>query len=345
MHRLPTDLQPLLATTGADSISPWLISVVVHLLIAIGGSLWLLDLKTHETPEIVVLLRQANPAEELSGVFLAPLVATIQPPDPLYLLAADPPVLASSGPAQPSLARPLLQPISQPAQTVTSTSAPADAPIGRQPTVKSRRVFLPTDPRDVAAILAEDALIPREIVPTGPTASLPLFGSSAVGRSFVFAIDRSASMGSGGLNATAATARELALRMGHLTGEQRFQIVAYNESVEYLTSRELIPATKENQQRLVEFMGSLPAFGQTEHLRGLLAALRLKPEVIFLLTDGGDPVLHPGQLQMIRHEAAGRTCIHCVRFGRGPESEPLGFLARLAAENRGSYVYLDVNAP
>ena len=72
--------------------------------------------------------------------------------------------------------------------------------------------------------------------------------------------------------------------------------------------------------------------------------MRLKPEVIFILTDGGDPVLHPGQLRAIREEAAGRTSIYCIRFGRGPETEPLSFLARLAAENRGSYVYIDVNA-
>jgi hypothetical protein len=91
------------------------------------------------------------------------------------------------------------------------------------------------------------------------------------------------------------------------------------------------------------FVADLAAYGQTEHSRGLWAALRTKPEVIFLLTDGGDPVLDPGQLRLIRDEAAGRTSIHCLHFGRGPRSESKNFLARLAAENRGSYVYIDMN--
>jgi Ca-activated chloride channel family protein len=65
--------------------------------------------------------------------------------------------------------------------------------------------------------------------------------------------------------------------------------------------------------------------------------------VIFLLTDGGDPVLHAGQLRQIREEAAGRTSIHCLHFGRGEAGAEPGFLKRLAAENGGSYVYIDMN--
>ena len=103
---------------------------------------------------------------------------------------------------------------------------------------------LPANPPDEAAILAEDALIPREKVPTGPTAQLSLFGSpAAIGRSFVFVIDRSNSMGGDGLGAIQAAAKELAVHIDQLSAEQTFQVVAYNQSVAYLTDRELIPAT------------------------------------------------------------------------------------------------------
>jgi len=74
-----------------------------------------------------------------------------------------------------------------------------------------------------------------------------------------------------------------------------------------------------------------------------MTALRLKPEVIFLFTDGGDPVLDPGQLRLIRETAAGRTSIHCLHFGRGPQHTADNSLSRLAAQNHGSYVYIDVN--
>jgi hypothetical protein len=64
------------------------------------------------------------------------------------------------------------------------------------------RPRIPGSSLDEAAILAEDALIPREKIPTGPTAQLSLFGSAnAEGRSFVFVIDRSNSMGGEGLGA------------------------------------------------------------------------------------------------------------------------------------------------
>jgi von Willebrand factor type A domain len=196
-----------------------------------------------------------------------------------------------------------------------------------------------------AAILAEDAAIPREKIPTGPTAELSLFGSAAAtGRSFVFVIDRSASMGSDGLGAIQAAAQELADHVDHLSPDQTFQVVAYNQSVAYVTDRELMPANEANKRQLTKFVADLAAYGQTEHSLGLHAALRLKPEVIFLFTDGGDPPLDLGHLRIIREQAAGRTSIHCLHFGRGPRRDSYHFLARIAAENRGSYVYIDMNA-
>jgi hypothetical protein len=209
-----------------------------------------------------------------------------------------------------------------------------------------RRVFLPPDPRDEARILAEDAQIPREQVPTGPIAELSLFGSKppAQGRSFVFVIDRSSSMGSAGLGAIEAAAKELAARIHKLTQEHTFQVVAYNEATTRFTGRQLVPATAENKAKLVKYIAQLSAGGQTEHRYGLLAGLRLKPDVIFLLTDGGDPPLSPADLQFIRQQAGQRTSIHCVHFGRGPKPESPSFLEKLAKDNRGSYVYEDVSA-
>jgi hypothetical protein len=197
---------------------------------------------------------------------------------------------------------------------------------------------------DEAAIRAEDALIPREAAPTGPTADLSLFGGpAATGRSFIFVIDRSASMGASGLGAIQAAADELEARLSSLTGEQSFQVVAYNQSATYFTGRELIPATAENQKQLARFVHDLAAYGETEHVRGLNAALRLKPEVIYLLTDG-DPHLNPADLRLIRDQAGARTSIHCLQFGRGqPDPQQQQSFERLARENRGGYIYIDMN--
>lgn len=208
---------------------------------------------------------------------------------------------------------------------------------------QSRRVFLPPDPRDEAAILAEDAQIPREQPPTGPVVEMSLFGSApARGRSFVFVIDRSNSMGSAGLGAIGAAADELASHMSNLTPENKFQVVAYNEATGFFGERQLLAATDENKRRLVKHIAQITAGGQTEHTRGLVAALRLKPEVIFLLTDGGDPAMSRGDLNFVRDLAGSRTKINCLQFGRGPQPDRPSFLAKLASDNRGSYVYIDV---
>lgn len=197
---------------------------------------------------------------------------------------------------------------------------------------------------DDAAIRAADAKNRRPGRITGPTAQLSLFGSGeATGWSFVFLIDRSQSMGGEGLGAIAAAAQELARKVERLTEQQMFQVIAYNQKPLYLTKRELIPATAKNKQQMLEFVKNLPAFGATEHESGLLAALRLEPDVIFLFTDGGDPVLRSNQLRTIREAAAGQTSIHVLHFGAGPASSENAFLPRLAGENRGSYVYIDMN--
>src|SRR5262249_47810121 len=149
---------------------------------------------------------------------------------------------------------------------------------------------------DEAALRAADAKIPREPIPTGPTAPLSLFGVAAEGRSFVFVIDRSASMGAEGLGVMQIAAKELASQLDSLSPAQTFQVVAYNQSVTYLYGRDLLSASAENRHKLVRFVSDLAAFGQTDHIRGLLAALKLKPEVIYLFTDGGDPQPDAGQL-------------------------------------------------
>jgi hypothetical protein len=207
------------------------------------------------------------------------------------------------------------------------------------------RPKLPFSLIDEAAILADDASLHRPALPSGPKVKLSLFGAPpAEGHSFVFVIDRSASMGAGGLGAIGAAAKELEAQLGSLSGDQLFQVVAYNQSAVYFSGRELVPATEGNKQALVAYVRNLADFGQTEHERGLVAALRLKPEVIYLLTDGGDPHLKPGQLKYVREQAGERTTIHCLHFGTGSEDAipPDHFLRRLAAETRGSYAFISV---
>jgi hypothetical protein len=325
----------------------WLLSVALHLFAAIAGTVFFRGLGPSREPtaeparlaEIVLARREANAtkyfseAAALEGNLLSassvPAVGTEGGSgSPLSGSPGPPPVIAG-------LALPLLE-------GPTGNGGESDVSVSLGPARGKPRI---QGNLDEAALLAADALIPREKVPTGPTAQMSLFGMAAAeGRSFVFVIDRSKSMGGDGLGAIAAAARELRSHLNSLGEQQTFQVIAYNQSLSYLTRPELIPAEPANQQKLVQFVAGLAAFGQTEHGRALMAALRLKPEVIFLLTDGGDPAMNPAQLRLVREQAAGRTTIHSLHFGRG--TTPIGgeFLARLAADNHGTYTYIDMNS-
>lgn len=195
-----------------------------------------------------------------------------------------------------------------------------------------------------AAILAEDARgrgAGEAFV--GTPGGLTVFGAQARGRSFVMVIDRSASMGDQGLGAIRAAADELARQLDSLDEKQRVQIVAYHAAPSVLDTHWL-PATPQNKERLLKYLRGLPAFGSTNHTAALTTALKLKPEVIFLLTDGDDPGMDPGQLRIVRELARGRTSIHTIHFGRGSEAgQSDHFMRKLAADNGGGYVYVNAD--
>jgi hypothetical protein len=205
----------------------------------------------------------------------------------------------------------------------------------------SRRPILPG--LDDAAILAEEAALRAARAARGPTAQVSLFGSAeAEGRSFVFAIDRSKSMGGDGLNALAAARDELAQALKLLNPKHRFQIIAYHHKAVYFTEPRLTDATPGTLSKIPAFFDSLGAFGGTGHEMALRAALGMEPDVVFLLTDGGDPPLNEIQLKNIHKLAEGLATIHCIQFGFGPLQDEDNFMVRLARQNGGSFTYVQM---
>lgn len=199
---------------------------------------------------------------------------------------------------------------------------------------------------DEAAILAADARGRGNAEDTtGTPAGLTVFGAKARGRTFAMVIDRSASMGDGGLGAIRAAADELAKQLEALNDQQRVQVVAYHAAPSQLSANWL-PATEPNKEKLLKYLLGLPAFGSTNHSAAIITALKLKPkpEVVFLLTDGDDPGIDPGQLRVIRELAGGRTTIHTIHFGRAHNlADENHFMRKLANACGGSYVFVNVD--
>ena len=204
--------------------------------------------------------------------------------------------------------------------------------------------------RSDAAIEAEAQLIAAEQqalhkpVPTGPTTKVSVFGSApAEGRTFTFVIDRSASMGPEGLSVLGAAAKQLEAAVHSLGPTHKFQIVAYNQRPTPLGPKSMTLATEENKALVASFFQAIGAFGSTDHELALVGALAAQPDVLFLLTDGGDPFITATQFKRLREMARGGTTIQCIQFGQGPPvDEGERFMRGLASETGGSYTYVDV---
>jgi hypothetical protein len=199
---------------------------------------------------------------------------------------------------------------------------------------------------DEAAILAADARgRGGEGDTTGTPAGLTVFGAKARGRTFAMVIDRSASMGDQGLGAIRAAADELAKQLEALNDQQRVQVIAYHAAPSLL-NESWLPATEPNKEKLLKYLRTLPAFGSTNHSAALVAALKLKPrpEVIFLLTDGDDPGMDPGQLRIVRELAGSKTIIHAIHFGRSHSlADENHFMRKVSGNSGGSYVFVNVD--
>jgi secreted protein with Ig-like and vWFA domain len=179
--------------------------------------------------------------------------------------------------------------------------------------------------------------------PEGGKARTSLFGVVGEGYKFVYALDRSGSMEGEPLR---AVKEELIRSLSTLGSVHQFQIIFYNHQPTLLNptgvSGRLAFATEENKRRVERFLDSIKASGGTDHAEAIKAAVRLRPDVIFLLTDGDDPKLTAAQLEKIGRMAAG-IVINTVELGSGPKPAGESFLALLARQQGGAYAYIDTS--
>jgi hypothetical protein len=179
-----------------------------------------------------------------------------------------------------------------------------------------------------------------------PGEKISMFGVEAEASKYVFVLDRSGSMGGESGKALAAAKKELVAAIDKLDRVQQFQIVFYNESPSVFNPAgkpgRLAFGTEQNKAEAKKFIESIASDGGTDHEEALALALRLRPDVIFLLTDADDPKLTARQLDRIDRIGAGVT-IHTVEFGTGAQREADNFLVKLARQSLGKHVYVDAS--
>lgn len=179
----------------------------------------------------------------------------------------------------------------------------------------------------------------------GPEGTTSVFGAEAKGQKFVYVFDRSGSMNGYGGRPLAAAKLELINSLRDLNETQQFSVIFYNEHPHILSSGDgrpkLVFADKQGVELAERDIRGIIAFGGTQHLDPLLLALDMQPDVIFFLTDADYPQLFPSELEQIRRRNRSAT-IHAIEFGAGPFHGQTNFLTRLASQNDGKHVYVDV---
>lgn len=184
----------------------------------------------------------------------------------------------------------------------------------------------------------------------GASSAASLFGVTGIGSRIVYVIDRSDSMNGDGGRPLLAAKNELIRSLDALKQSQFFQFVLYNEEPRPYRGADsagnavqMIQAEKPAIKRAQAYIESIAAFGGTNHADALRIALRMRPDVIFFLTDGLLPSLSDRELSDIARIAdSDGTTIHGIEFGTQPTPDPSSFVPRLAAASRGQYRYFDV---
>jgi len=175
----------------------------------------------------------------------------------------------------------------------------------------------------------------------GEKAQVSLFGVKAEGTKIVYVLDRS---GSTEGKLLAAAKAEILSSIRQIDDVHQFQLVVYNERPKAFNpagpNGQLAFGTDANRAAVKKFLDSFEADGGTDHVAALSMAIRMRPDVIFLLTDGDKPLVTAQELARIDRVGPG-IVIHAIQFGEGPHRDANGWMGKLARQSGGEYRYVD----
>jgi len=184
--------------------------------------------------------------------------------------------------------------------------------------------------------------------PPSPGQPPRFFGLEAAGQRIAYVCDRSASMTEPAGAPLADAKRELLASITGLGESRQFHLFFYNERQSMFEpaggrGRPMF-ADESTLRELRRFIDGTTAAGGTRHAEAIAAALRLAPDVIFLLTDA-DAAHDLSEAELERLSGRlGATRVMVVQFGGGGEGRQSPRLARLAAISGGAYRVVEPGA-
>lgn len=159
-------------------------------------------------------------------------------------------------------------------------------------------------------------------------------GVQSTGKHVVYVIDFSGSMAG---DRFAHTKLELKRSIERLPKDGSFLVIFFDNDFAVMPPGRLIPATAQNRRAAAAWIDQQEVRGGTDPRRAIEYALALRPETVFLMTDG-QFVDHPGTIAVIDRANPDRhSSINTIAFHeRAAEPE----LQRIARDNRGDYRYV-----
>ncbi|MDA7978869.1 MAG: hypothetical protein MPJ50_08890 [Pirellulales bacterium] len=183
----------------------------------------------------------------------------------------------------------------------------------------------------------------------GHTSRTTFMSMTAEGSSFVYLIDRSASMGDGHVGSRlnyAVTQAQASLR--HLDEHTRFQILFYNHDILPFRiagkSEQMYFATEQNKTLAGRFLGGVGATGNTESAQAILKALAYGPDVVFFLSDSQSNLNYIDLESIRRKNNGGSVSINVIEFAPTQGDAAKNNLRKLAQQNNGEYRFVSTNA-
>lgn len=163
-----------------------------------------------------------------------------------------------------------------------------------------------------------------------PWRQTAFFGIRARGQFFVFVLDQSGSM----IDDDRLTRAKIELRRSvfALQPPQRFEVIFYNDQATPMPGGPL-PRTADQQSKnqLMTWLRLIDPDGETNPKSAIAQALALRPDAVFLLSDGEFP---EGTVEAVAKLNSRKIPIHCVDLTGGEAGD---HLQRIARDSGGKY--------
>jgi hypothetical protein len=162
-----------------------------------------------------------------------------------------------------------------------------------------------------------------------PWRQTEFFGIRAKGQLFIYVVDCSGSMIDE--DRLVRAKRELRRSIQRLQPPQRFKVIFYNDQPIPMPGDLPKSADQVSKDQLTYWLRLIEPNGETDPKGALGLALALRPDAVFLLSDGEYP---DGTVEAIGKKNRHKVPIHCIDLSSGDSGDQLKQIAR---ENGGEY--------